>query len=440
MWTYWWTDVKPPWVPFSWNWLWIEATCSGGDGSGDTDKLCQESSGNNPTRICPLNTDDAPPVAVTGNSGRYTKVTFCKAFFNQKGLQEMTDAMQGETEESKRLDLQRWDNKAASFLHEVTHMDYFMNVPGYGPVIRDWQYKYHGNWHDAYGVRGAKMIGKFDHNNVPGLHSQTNAENLALFALAKWVELYGKDRRYPHLPALDEGEVPSTPPRPGNRDVVETSSGPPVCPAAGQPPSPPLPQCSEESSDVDSKLFGDPSGETQPLFDSFCSSVDTTQPKNSTVDSHGNSVQSGLEKSPPPNPDVYKGYTFDFSFRPADADDKTNCKISCQDGLASFKDYCGNNPGRYSPAFRQTQGSSADQPQTPGGIYQQTNMAMEASIEVGCGTYAYTIHKPPIQAPPPGTDCKTDDDCKEFGCEAGEHISCMQSSPATGPSCQCSAD
>ncbi|KAK8097495.1 GDSL-like lipase/acylhydrolase [Apiospora sp. TS-2023a] len=351
MWTHWWTDwLNLPDEPFAWKWLWIQVTCSGGNGKGDPDDRCQERGPSLSSGMCPLKKEESPAAAVTVSGRRYTQVIFCKHFFEQKGLQEMTDIMQGE-KYLKRLDLQSWDNKASTFLHEVTHMDYFMNVPGYGPQIRDWDYPYDGQWHNAYGVLGAKMLGRYDAKKNPGAVSQANADNLAFFALAKWVESHGKENRYPHLPALDTNQKPSGDPRPADRDRVDSASGPPACPSSEEPPSPSKPSCNEDSSDVDAKLFGDPSGAKKPLFDSFCGSLDTSQKKKVTVDSNGKSVPNASRRSPPPNPSMYNGYTFAFSFTPVAGGGGANCQISCQDAFASVKNECGNRPSEYYPLF-----------------------------------------------------------------------------------------
>ncbi|KAI1120096.1 hypothetical protein F5Y10DRAFT_290321 [Nemania abortiva] len=208
MWTYSFTDIlnPPSSETFPWKWLWIRVTCSGGDGSGDPDNVCGERPGEDPGTVAYVH-----PVAKVKD---YTTVTFCKLFFDDfEPLSTVTDRMNNILGEKERQNLTMWQyNRASVWMHEVTHMDYFMNTPYYGPIIEDLEFNYYKEIRQAYGPRDAKRVANIDRVQGAGKWTGINADSFSLFALAKWVETHATERRYPWIPYVSSRDMPTSDP------------------------------------------------------------------------------------------------------------------------------------------------------------------------------------------------------------------------------------
>jgi hypothetical protein len=89
-------------------------------------------------------------------------MTFCNKFFNMPSLGEAI-ASTPKKSAAVKGHLASWDNRARVFLHETTHLDYFMNAPGYSPLVDDLQFDWNENgqtvrdW--AYGPFSARCCG-----------------------------------------------------------------------------------------------------------------------------------------------------------------------------------------------------------------------------------------------------------------------------------------
>ena len=158
----------------------MQVRCSGGDNSGDPDNICGDRQ-NPPT--CP------PPIggqpqggtvqlqAYSDPGGTYSRITFCTQFFN---LNSLTDAISLGQKKSAadQNNLETWENRARTFFHEVTHLDYFMNVPGKSPYVSDttFSYKFGGinNKVEGYGPFNARVLRNYVTKNRIGYYTQRN--------------------------------------------------------------------------------------------------------------------------------------------------------------------------------------------------------------------------------------------------------------------------
>ena len=161
--------------------------CSGGDNEGDPDNVCRDKKPNNGQ--CgrggsPIggndNTLEAYSESTTTNPQlSYSRITFCNRFFNLPSLSEaMTNTPKKSTVQRGKLDA--WDNRARVFLHETTHLDYFMNAPGTSPLIDDLQFE----WNDrgkamtdwAYGPYYAKILRNYGLQSQVAFYPQRNGK------------------------------------------------------------------------------------------------------------------------------------------------------------------------------------------------------------------------------------------------------------------------
>ena len=139
---------EPPWIPYLGRVLWIHVRCSGGDGTGDPHNICHDKNDLDDPGCPPL--QKASPAgaaleAYTENTGKdektgeyidYTRTTFCNAFFNLPSLKEATDRGKNLLSDQQN-NLEYWNNRARVFLHEATHIHYFMNTPDKSPDVDD---------------------------------------------------------------------------------------------------------------------------------------------------------------------------------------------------------------------------------------------------------------------------------------------------------------
>jgi hypothetical protein len=79
-----------------------------------------------------------------------------------------------------RNKLDAWDNRARVFLHETTHLDYFMNAPGSSPLIEDLQFDWKEkgtvlrDW--AYGPFFCKILRNYGLLSQVGFYPQRNGK------------------------------------------------------------------------------------------------------------------------------------------------------------------------------------------------------------------------------------------------------------------------
>ncbi|KAI0529773.1 hypothetical protein GGR58DRAFT_526027 [Xylaria digitata] len=141
-------------------------------------------------------------------------ITFCKLFIDAfKSLQTLTDHMNNDLDAQARQNLTMWSyNRASVWMHEVTHMDYFMNTPYCGPIIEDLEFEHYKEVRQAYGPRDAKRLANLDRQQGGAKWTGINADNFALFALTKWVETHTAERRYPWAPYVSFRDMPTSDP------------------------------------------------------------------------------------------------------------------------------------------------------------------------------------------------------------------------------------
>jgi hypothetical protein len=142
----------------------VQVRCSGGDETGDPDNICRDKKPNDGD--CGRggspadgedNTLEAYSESPTKNKKlTYSRITFCNKFFNLPTLSEaMTNTPK--LSATERAKLESWNNQARVFLHETTHLDYFMNAPGSSPLVDDLQF----DWKDRGAVKRDWAYGPF---------------------------------------------------------------------------------------------------------------------------------------------------------------------------------------------------------------------------------------------------------------------------------------
>jgi hypothetical protein len=129
----------------------VQVRCSGGDGTGDPDNVCGDKKPNDGR--CPKRPDGSPGnmppdgkdnlmEAWSNPSGKFSQITFCNRFFNNLGSLQDVVATGKKQSNDVQDNLEIWNNRARTFFHEITHLTFFMNTPGYGPNVEDIQIKY----------------------------------------------------------------------------------------------------------------------------------------------------------------------------------------------------------------------------------------------------------------------------------------------------------
>jgi hypothetical protein len=165
----------------------VQVRCSGGDDSGDSDNICMDKKPKNGQ--CgrggsPAGGNDNSLQAYSEPTSKnpeltYSRMTFCNKFFNMPSLGEAI-ASTPKKSAAVKGHLASWDNRACVFLHETTHLDYFMNAPGYSPLVDDLQFDWNENgqtvrdW--AYGPFFCKMLRNYGQGDQVGFYPQRNGK------------------------------------------------------------------------------------------------------------------------------------------------------------------------------------------------------------------------------------------------------------------------
>ncbi|KAE8150838.1 hypothetical protein BDV25DRAFT_139433 [Aspergillus avenaceus] len=191
-------------------------------------KKCQ----NRPDQHPPPNPGDrskSPPLAYALNSDPDSSgtpmINFCEGFFARRSL---ADAIKYGMSLADPHDqkLANYDNRAQTFLHELFHLDLAADSPSPNPRVDDLQINIKVNndvrTYMAYGSWTCKVLARWQGGGTGvgsvGYYVQRNADNLAYYALAKYVMSKNGDT-YPHLPYIWEEELaepPNTKPDPGS--------------------------------------------------------------------------------------------------------------------------------------------------------------------------------------------------------------------------------
>ncbi|KAK1777157.1 hypothetical protein QBC45DRAFT_198800 [Copromyces sp. CBS 386.78] len=200
-----------------WRYLWIEVRCSDGElgkGSSDPENFCKDAAPNDGK--CP--NGQRPPAnktetlqAFSDPTGRYSRITFCNDFFK---LHDLSVTVENGARSAKKTDLSEYDNTARVFLHELTHLDYFVGTDPTGkndpksniPYIWDLQITINENGarvdRPCYGPEYCRILRNWvdpDPQDL-GYYTQRNADSYAWFAMAKYVQ--SKIGQYPAQPRV----------------------------------------------------------------------------------------------------------------------------------------------------------------------------------------------------------------------------------------------
>ncbi|KAI9892736.1 MAG: hypothetical protein M1814_001156 [Vezdaea aestivalis] len=434
---------EPPWIP-NLKSLWIEVACSGGDGTGDPDNVCQDKKPDDPGRCPPRNGQPGQPLAdpVQGSlmeawsdpTGTYSKITFCNRFFNElKNLAEVTKAAKA-LPANKKTSLEYWNGRARCFFHEITHLTYFMNTPGKGPNVDDYTIKYKEKGRNveevAYGVYNAKILRNYMPQGKSGYYPQRNgkgsrfikfhplkiftyqtilADNYAFFAMAKYAEK--QLGMYPNLPNPGS-KKPTSAPQQGKDPVVTGETFDqgtddllgsveldqqeipdfkiPKCydnypgssaSGAGTSPAPIKADPKCDTKALSGVPFNVFHGSAGNVYDKFCDAVGKDQKTKLTWNVNAKGdLKPKRRRSKRTPPPNPDGYD-SYNFELNWAPaGSAACSPSCKDAFASIAN---------SPCGHQ------------GG--QQNGMTAAASLDVGCGSYSYKItgkDVPAVEGPP----------------------------------------
>ncbi|KAH8589906.1 Spherulation-specific family 4-domain-containing protein [Bisporella sp. PMI_857] len=157
-------------------------------------------------------------------------INFCAGFFARRSL---ADAITyGKAQNSpNNLRLANYENRALTFLHELFHLDLAADSPSPNPSVEDLQIdiKYGESSTrstPAYGPFATKVLARWQGGGAGvgsvGYYVQRNADNLAYYALAKYV-MSKNGNVYPHLPIVTrEIDGPPYLPYPGSLAVFVT--------------------------------------------------------------------------------------------------------------------------------------------------------------------------------------------------------------------------
>ncbi|KAF2247313.1 hypothetical protein BU26DRAFT_566298 [Trematosphaeria pertusa] len=95
----------------------------------------------------------------------WSRITFCERFFNH--LQPLGDVTNNIKKQRPEVQdhLDQWNNRARTFFHEITHLNYFMNAPKKSPFIDDARITYKSGSspaeEGAYGPYNVKVLRNF---------------------------------------------------------------------------------------------------------------------------------------------------------------------------------------------------------------------------------------------------------------------------------------
>ncbi|KAL2803070.1 hypothetical protein BJX63DRAFT_437280 [Aspergillus granulosus] len=183
----------------------------------DPKKQCQNRPDNDPCQPSKPNPGDPPQpkptlIAYATNSdpddSGTPMINFCGAFFDRRSLADAITYGKG-LHSPHNLRLSNYDNRAQTFLHELYHLNLAADSPANNPSVQDLKMdiklsssRTKPAW--AYGPFGTKVLARWQ--GIPGVGSvgyyvQRNADNLAYYALAKYV-MSKNGNIYPHIPVV----------------------------------------------------------------------------------------------------------------------------------------------------------------------------------------------------------------------------------------------
>ncbi|KAL5325966.1 hypothetical protein ACEPPN_007102 [Leptodophora sp. 'Broadleaf-Isolate-01'] len=151
----------------------------------------------------------------------FTKTPTCKKSMKDWGSARNTNPKEG---------LINYQCQGHTVLHELFHLDSLSKVATTGHItdrkIRYKDYKDYKNdtgYRRAYGPEDVKLLASWANSEV-GKYMVTNADNIAQYSLAKWIQK--KTGLYPRHPARDRSRIPQDPP--DSLQVDEVAASPEV--------------------------------------------------------------------------------------------------------------------------------------------------------------------------------------------------------------------
>ncbi|KAL8842264.1 MAG: hypothetical protein Q9170_000590 [Blastenia crenularia] len=160
---------------------------------------------------------------------KYSEINFCTPFFDQRGLSNAIGYGSAPSNILVKNDIRRYDNRGATMLHEMLHLDLAANSVNNNPnpQVRDLKIKYSQRLdtgkkrtkiEKAYGGELTKILARY----VPfsggfkktGYFTQRNDDSYVFFALSKYVQ--GKINSYPFIPQIINKMIDGPPTLPDN--------------------------------------------------------------------------------------------------------------------------------------------------------------------------------------------------------------------------------
>ncbi|KAL3475107.1 hypothetical protein BJX99DRAFT_259722 [Aspergillus californicus] len=183
----------------------------------DPHRQCKHRPDDDACRTSKLNPGNPPrpkatPLAYATNSDPddpdTPMINLCSGFFDRRSLADAITYGSGLRSPYKEK-LSNYDNRAQTFLHNLYHLNLAADSPTNNPSVLDLKVdiklavqKSITIW--AYGPFGAKVLARWQGQpgeNSVGYYVQRNADNLAYYALAKYV-MSKNGNVYPHLPII----------------------------------------------------------------------------------------------------------------------------------------------------------------------------------------------------------------------------------------------
>ncbi|KAJ0336125.1 hypothetical protein COL922a_008356 [Colletotrichum nupharicola] len=248
------------------------------------------------------------------NGLTYSRITFCNLFFNMRSMSEAkTHAMRQSPTNQRNLEF--WENRARVFLHETTHLEYFMETPKKADYVRDLKMSIKNVAVDPFAYPNLPAAGSKRPKAAPRDEDGNSLNSIDT-----------DPEKDPALAGVAEIEHEGDPDFkiPGCADKFHV--------ADENPPPPYTAECSADPGAVPYNVFAGQSGN---VFGDFCDGIDTAKDLKTTVDASGKVIK----RTPPPNPATWKNYKFHLEYA---AGAGRGCKKTCNDAFQSLKAACGS--------------------------------------------------------------------------------------------------
>ena len=155
-------------------------------------------------KMCPCNINTGVIAYTVQDDPKYRRpsITFCPEYFN---LPTLDSKIQQWADKSQNFPFEYADlgnyyrNQGITWVHELLHVDWaaLNGIPHISDVRIGFKSNRKMVWFDAYGPKLAKSLARI--SGATGFWTLRNADNLSLYALAKYVQKH-LGNIYPHLP------------------------------------------------------------------------------------------------------------------------------------------------------------------------------------------------------------------------------------------------